>query len=110
MKRKKNKDGVEDYATKEKHLFPFFFKYFVLLLQYKQIQIENMNTTAIRKPTSFRLPQDLLEALKERAKASNRSLNNYVESALLQLVYHEPNETTIEAMNEALSGKELESL
>ena len=69
-----------------------------------------MNTTTIKKPASFRLPQDLLEALKERAKASNRSLNNYVESALLQLAYHEPNETTIAATNEALSGKELETI
>ena len=44
-----------------------------------------MNTTAIRKPASFRLPQDLLEALKERAKASNRSLNNLVKATFAAL-------------------------
>ena len=39
-----------------------------------------MSTTAARIPTSFRFQSSLLEELKEKAKASNRSLNNYVES------------------------------
>jgi hypothetical protein len=43
-----------------------------------------------RKPVSFRLNSDLLEILKKRAKACNRSLNNYVESILLDAVYNEP--------------------
>ncbi|MQN12868.1 toxin-antitoxin system protein, partial [Prevotella copri] len=38
-----------------------------------------MSTTAARIPTSFRFQSSLLEELKEKAKASNRSLNNYVE-------------------------------
>lgn len=37
----------------------------------------------LRQPASFRFKSDLLETLKARAKASNRSLNNFVESILL---------------------------
>jgi hypothetical protein len=58
-----------------------------------------------RKPVSFRLNSDLLEILKKRAKACNRSLNNYVESILLDAVYNEPNDTTISAIKESHSGK-----
>ena len=39
-----------------------------------------MSATVVRIPTSFSFPSTLLEELKEKAKASNRSLNNYVES------------------------------
>lgn len=42
-----------------------------------------MSTSPLRVPTSFRLPAELLEELKECAKATNRSLNNYVESILM---------------------------
>ena len=42
-----------------------------------------MSTSTLRVPTSFRLPAELLEELKECAKATNRSLNNYVESILM---------------------------
>jgi hypothetical protein len=45
-----------------------------------------MKTTTGRKPASFRLNSDLLEILRKRAKACNRSLNNYVESILLDAV------------------------
>jgi hypothetical protein len=69
-----------------------------------------METTTLRKPASFRLNSKLLATLKERAKASNRSLNNYVESVLLDAVYFEPNEMTRAAIEEARSGKELETL
>ena len=54
-----------------------------------------------RKPASFRLISDLLEILKKRAKACNRSLNNYVESILLDAIYNEPNDTTISAIKES---------
>ena len=64
-----------------------------------------METTIGRKPASFRLNSDLLEILKKRAKACNRSLNNYVESILLDAVYNEPNDTTISANKESHSGK-----
>ena len=68
-----------------------------------------MSTTTLKKPTSFRLNADLLETLKNRAKATHRSLNNYVECLLFDATYYEPNEETIAAMNEARSGKELEA-
>lgn len=64
----------------------------------------------VRKPASFRLNAELLETLKRHAKAANRSLNNYVESLLLDAMYFEPNEETKAAIEEARSGKPLESL
>ena len=38
-------------------------------------------------------------------KRENRTLNNYVESILLDIVYREPNDVTKAAMEEAMSGK-----
>lgn len=64
-----------------------------------------METTITRKSASFRLNADLLETLKRHAKAANRSLNNYVESVLLDAMYHEPNEDTRAAIEEARAGK-----
>ena len=63
-----------------------------------------METTIVRKPTSFRLRTDLIERLKKNAARSNRTLNNYVESVLLDVVYREPNEETKSAIAEATSG------
>ena len=55
-----------------------------------------MNTVAFdRKQTAFRPRTDLLDRLKVAAKKENRSLNNYVESVLLDAVYREPNEETL---------------
>lgn len=65
-----------------------------------------MATTITRKPASFRLRTDLLEGLKRNAARENRTLNNYVESILLDIVYHEPNETTKAAIKEAMNRKE----
>ena len=42
-----------------------------------------MSTSTLRVPTSFRLSAELLE---ERAKATNSSLNNYVESILMDFM------------------------
>ena len=64
-----------------------------------------MATTVIRKPASFRLRADLLEGLKRNAARENRTLNNYVESVLLGIVFDEPNEETKAAIKEATSGK-----
>ena len=64
-----------------------------------------METTIIRRPTSFRLRADLLEELKRNAARQNRTLNNYVESVLLDIVYNEPNEVTKAAIKEAKSRK-----
>ncbi|MBO6057229.1 MAG: toxin-antitoxin system protein [Bacteroidales bacterium] len=60
--------------------------------------------TIVRKPASFRLRTDLLECLKRNAARENRTLNNYVESVLLDIVYHEPNDETMAAIEEAMSG------
>ena len=60
--------------------------------------------TIIRKPASFRLRADLLESLRKNATRENRTLNNYVESVLLDVVYNRPNEKTIEAIKEAKSN------
>lgn len=59
----------------------------------------------IRKQTSFRLREDLLQVLQEQAKKANRSLNNFVESTLMDAMYSEPNKETVAAIEEARSGK-----
>lgn len=63
-----------------------------------------------RKQTAFRLRKDLLEKLKKEAAKENRSVNNYVETLLLDAVYREPNEETLAAMREVGSGIKLETL
>lgn len=69
-----------------------------------------METTKDRKITAFRLKTSLLERLKEDAKRQNRSLNSYVETLLINATYHRPNAETMAAIEEARSGKELETL
>lgn len=54
--------------------------------------------------TAIRLDSDLLEALKEKAKADNRSLNNYIENLLYQDVENIPNDDTKIAVEEARNG------
>ena len=53
---------------------------------------------ALKKNQSFRLSVELIERLKQLAKRQNRSLNNYVETVLLDAAYHEPNAVTLEAI------------
>ena len=62
--------------------------------------------TTVRVQASFRLKADLMERLRMGARASNRSLNNFVESVLLDAMYHEPNDTTKAAIAEARNNKE----
>ena len=69
-----------------------------------------MNTTAIRKQTSFRLNSELIENLRKEAKRHNRSLNNYVESILMAFMAEKPNDITLAAMKEAERGDNLETL
>ncbi len=64
-----------------------------------------MEATADRKQTAFRLKADLLNRLRIKAKKENRSLNNYVESVLMDVVYRTPNQETIAAIEEARTGK-----
>ena len=59
---------------------------------------------ALKKNQSFRLSIELIERLKQLAKRENRSLNNYVETVLLDAAYREPNATTLAAMKEVESG------
>ena len=59
-----------------------------------------METKSLRISTSFRLPADVLSALKEQAKQANRSLNNYVECILINALGNsaaKPNEETLAA-------------
>lgn len=63
-----------------------------------------MDIALPKKIQSFRLPVELIERLRQLAKRENRSLNNYVETLLLDAAYREPNDTTIAAMKEAQSG------
>ncbi len=63
-----------------------------------------MEATIQKKATMFRLPVDLIERLKEMARREHRSLNNFVECTLLEVAYHEPNELTKSAIEEARSG------
>ena len=68
-----------------------------------------MEAKTIKKQTAVRLDENLIDKLKTEAKKANRSLSNYVECILMNSVYSEPNETTLEAMKEAESG-DLETL
>ena len=69
-----------------------------------------METIVERKQTSFRLRTDLLKRMEKEASKENRSLNDFVESILMDNMYFEHNETTLAAMREAESGVELEEL
>lgn len=71
---------------------------------------KHMDLTIERKQTAFRLSSDLLTKLREAARRENRSLNNYVESVLMEVVYNNPNNLTLKAMKEAKENRELETL
>ena len=63
-----------------------------------------MDITLEKKAHVFRLPVYLLDKLKELAAKDRRSLNNYVEGILLDAIYQEPNEVTLQTMKEVESG------
>ena len=65
----------------------------------------NIEVLYNRKQTAFRFSEDLLNRLKVEAKKENRSLNNYVESTLMDIVYRKPNKMTLAAIEEAKAGK-----
>ena len=69
-----------------------------------------MQTKTAKVQTAFRFDRDLIDRLKIKAKRENRSLNNYVETILMDVVYDEPNDETVVAINEVRSGKKLERL
>ena len=69
-----------------------------------------MTTVIERKQTAFRLSTSLLNKLREAADRENRSLNNYVESVLMDAVFSNPNKLTLAAMKEARENRDLETL
>lgn len=50
---------------------------------------------------AFQLDKELLEQLEQRAKAEKRTLDNYVEHLLLQVIEASPNQATQQAIYEA---------
>ena len=58
-----------------------------------------------KKRTVFHLSTSLLDRLKEKAVKEQQSVDDLVEGLLLDAIYHEPNEATIEAIEEARSGR-----
>ena len=69
-----------------------------------------MSVVIERKQTAFRLSTSLLSKLREAANRENRSLNNYVESVLMDAVSSNPNKLTLAAIKEAREKRDLETL
>ena len=69
-----------------------------------------MVSDSVKVQTPLRFNKDLLELIKEKAKANKRSLNNYIEFLLYKDVGEIPNQDTIEAINEARSSKDLKPI
>jgi hypothetical protein len=69
-----------------------------------------IGTSATKVQTAFRLNKDLIRRLKIKAQKENRSLNNYVETVLMDIAYNDPNDETIAAIDEARYGKPMEKL
>ena len=69
-----------------------------------------METTITRTQTAFRLSNELLKRLKTEARKQNRSLNNFVESVLMDAVYRIPNSQTMAAVKEAREDENLETI
>ncbi len=66
-----------------------------------------MDVILNRKTAMFRLREDLINRLKQLAARENRSLNNYVETVLMDVAYNTPNATTLAAMDEAQNDANL---
>ena len=69
-----------------------------------------MESAISRTQTAFRLSNELLKRLKIEARKQNRSLNNFVESVLMDAVYRTPNARTMAALNEARENDNLETI
>lgn len=60
-----------------------------------------MSTKEPKKAGSFRLDRGLYNHIEELARKNNRSFNNLLETLLIKATnYHEPNQDSINAMNE----------
>lgn len=66
--------------------------------------------STIKVTTTFRINKELLEKIRVKAKAANRSLNNYVECLLMEKAQEEPNSTTLKAMRDAENNVNLEKV
>ena len=60
--------------------------------------------------TALRFDKDLLERIKEKARAQKRSLNNYIEYLLYREVGDIPNEETKKAIYEAENSVNLDEI
>lgn len=69
-----------------------------------------MASESLKVQTALRFNKELLELVKEKAKAEKRSLNNYIEYLLYKDVGDIPNEETIAAIKEARSNKNLKPI
>ena len=69
-----------------------------------------MEARIARKQTTLRLGADLMDRLCEEARREHRSLNSLIEAILARAMEHRPNADTLAAIEEARSGKELETL
>ena len=72
--------------------------------------MKKMETAITRTQTAFRLSNELLKRLKTEARKQNRSLNNFVESVLMDAVYRTPNAHTMAAVKEARENENLETI
>jgi hypothetical protein len=72
--------------------------------------MKKMESAISRTQTAFRLSNELLKRLKIEARKQNRSLNNFVESVLMDAVYRTPNARTMAALNEARENDNLETI
>ena len=72
--------------------------------------MKKIEATIQRTQTAFRLSNELLRRLKIEARKQNRSLNNFVESVLMDVVYRTPNKETLAAMEEAKDNRNLETI
>ncbi|NCO63475.1 MAG: hypothetical protein GW839_07330 [Flavobacteriales bacterium] len=62
------------------------------------------------KAMSFRFDEDIIELIKEKAKAQKRSLNNYIEMLMAKDVGNIPNNETKKAIEDARNGVNLEPM
>ena len=72
--------------------------------------MKKMESAISRTQTAFRLSNELLKRLKIEARKQNRSLNNFVESVLMDAVYRTPNAKTLAAVKEARENDNLETI
>ena len=94
---------VASFGNEKKASFSFAFR--SLNRIFAKENIEYMTATTQRISTSFRLQSTLLDELKAKAKASNRSLNNYVESLLVNLLHPATPAMDAHAVTPELQGK-----